>query len=243
MGRLTHGTERLSMVPEQKEGRAFVGGPAWKESCYLGEPMSKIVKLPLETPLTSAEAIALFSKFPSSAKYRARPPADADAIEACEEKLKGTLPKCLKSALVVHDGIREMYVRSLDILGGTKTLPKLRRNVRTQWTDLSAELGEEVPFRFGKRYIALGASNGTGHDFALLDTKRLLDDDHPVIRFDFEDGEELTGFLSLRHYLHWSFLAQNEYPVEKLRKLFPERYSTTSWKKAMRAAEKAPSED
>jgi hypothetical protein len=200
--------------------------------------VSRSASIPLDFPSDSRAAIARFATHPNPALYSARPPATEEALATCETKLRRPLPPELRAALLVHDGIRETYVHCYDYLGGSRTLSKLRRDFREQWTELADELGEDAPFRFGRRYLVLGGSNGTGHDYTLLDTGRLLDGVHPVLRFDFDDGEEVTGFRSLAHYLHWVLLQVNDVDYEKLRKLFPERYSESAFKKMMRKAEK-----
>lgn len=200
-------------------------------------------KRPVDLPANATAALLRFAQYPKPTHYRVRPAATEAALLACEEKLRAPLPMELRAALLVHDGIRETYVNSLDLLAGTKTLGKLRRDAREQWTELASELEEDVPFRFTRRYLVLGATNGTGHDFALLDTRRELDGTHPVLRFDFDDGEEVTGFRSLTHYLHWVFLQADDVPFEKLKKLFPERYSEAAFKKMMKGAEKVERDD
>ena len=57
-----------------------------------------------------------------------------------------------------------------------------------------------------------------------------------MLRFDFDDGEEVTGFRSLAHYLHWVLLSSNDLPLAKLAKLFPERYSASRFKRLMKTA-------
>lgn len=62
------------MVPEEMEGESLRGGPAWKESRYPGEPTRTIVKLPRETPLTSAEAMGSYRTVPRRGHRRRRLP-------------------------------------------------------------------------------------------------------------------------------------------------------------------------
>ncbi len=200
--------------------------------------MAKSPSLPLETPPDAKAALNLFATFPNAKRYRLRKGATEEMLAAREEKLGHRLPDELRELLLEHDGIRETLANSGDLLGGTKTLSSLRRDVRKQWASVVEELGEDAPFRFGRRYLVIGTTNCTGHDFALLDMERQLDGDHPVLRFDFDDSEEVEGFRSLTHYLHWVLLSSNDVPFERLRKLFPERYDMQKFKRMMAAANK-----
>jgi len=169
--------------------------------------------------------------------YRLRKATSEAAILAREEKLGTRLPEELRELLLEHDGLRETRVGSGDYLGGTTTLSGLRRRFRSQWVEVAEELGDEVPFRFGRRYFVIGMFGGTGHAFALLDQKRRGDAGHPVLCFDFDDVEApLVGFASLTDYLHWVFLTAHGTPARPLEKLFPERYRPAAFKKMLAAA-------
>lgn len=200
--------------------------------------MAKPRVFPLDPPATAKAALQLFAAYPNPKQYRLRPPATEEAIVEREEKLGCRLPAELREALLVHNGIRETYVNTKDYLGGTTTLSKLRADFRRQWTEAAEEFEEDIPLRFGRRYLVLGAMHGTGHDFLLLDTQRVIDGVHPVVRIDLDDCEEVQGFRSLAHYLHYVLLDVNGVDMSMLRKLFPTYYSTGSFRRMMRQAEK-----
>jgi hypothetical protein len=197
------------------------------------------VALPLERPADAVAALELFATSPKPGSFRLRKAATEAAILAREEKLGTRLPEELRELLLEHDGLRETLVGSGDYLGGTTTLSGLRRRFRTPWVELAEELGEEVPFRFGRRYFVIGMFGGTGHAFALLDQKRRVEGGHPVLCFDFDDVEApLTGFPSLTDYLHWVFLVAKGAPARTLEKRFPERYRPAAFKKMLAGAER-----
>ena len=191
----------------------------------------------LDVPATAKAALQRFASHPNPKLYRLRPPATEDALAAREAKLGHRLPPELREALLLHDGIRETFVHTKDYLGGTKTLSKLRTDFRSQWADL-LEDNDEPPLRFGRRYLVLGAIHGTGHHFVLLDRLRLLNGVHPVVTIDLDDGEEVQGFRSLAHYLHYLLLDLHDLGAAKLGKLFPEYYSSKVFKRMMREAQK-----
>jgi hypothetical protein len=197
--------------------------------------------LPTTLPADSVEAIKRFATYPRPKLYELRPPATEANVYACEEKLGYALPPELRSVLLVHDGLVEVEHNKYDLLGGTRTLPMLRRAFLNKWKHLVVQFEYGPPFTFGKRYIVIGGCYPKRNEFVMLDTRRLLDGMHPVVRVDLDASHELQGFRSLTHYLQWAFLDMNDrWPHFDTDEMFPERSNAFRFKKMMKAAIKVP---
>lgn len=196
--------------------------------------------LPTTLPADSVEAIKRFAMYPRPKLYKLRPPATEADVCACEEKLGRPLPPELRAVLLVHDGLIELQHNEYDLLGGTKKLSMLRRAFIHEWKDLVGQFEYGPPFQFGKRYVVIGGCFPLRNEFIMLDTKRLLDGNHPVVRFKVTEGYELQGFRSITHYLHWFFIEMNDRTTDSIFDMFPERYSAFKFRKMMKAAVKVP---
>jgi hypothetical protein len=197
--------------------------------------------LPTTLPANSLEAIERFKTYPRPKLYKLRPAASEANVRACEEKLKCVLPPELRSVLLVHDGLVDLEDNKHDMLGGTRTLPILRRAFLHEWKDLVVQFEYGPPLHFGKRYLVIGGCFPKRNEFIMMDTKRLLDGMHPVVRVNLDASEELQGYRSLTHYLQWAFLQMNDrWGDFDIVEMFPERYRPVMFRNMMRRALKVP---